>query len=289
MHLKNSDVFVALSIVLLNVVELLLPSTILWMSILLALPLVFFVPGYMLTAVLTHTRQLDVFHRLTFSLGLSLTLDILGGFLLNVLPIGLRTQSWVILLSCLTLLFALAVLYLRRNMVYIEKDRQRTAPMIGQGDRKGLPYTSRPVFWTKVRDGIVFALAATLVIVSLIYATRSVAEGPHVGFTQLWMLPPSRITQSCAVNVGVHSFENGFVSYHAVMTMNGTQMMSWPRLVLAPNQLWERSIVVTPIKAKNIFVQVKLYKNDKPSVIYREVHMTLTVLSDRRKRFSCGM
>ncbi len=285
MHLKNSDVFVALGIVLLNGVELLLPYNILWVSVLLALPLVFCVPGYMLTVILI--RRLDIFQRLTLSLGLSLTLDILGGFLLNVLPMGLRTQSWVMLLSGLTLLFALVALYLRRDVVYREKDRQRTASLMGQGDRKGLPYMS--VIWARVRDGIVFAVAATLVILSLLYATRGVAEGPHVGFTQLWMVPPSRTAPKCAVNVGIRSFENGSVTYHALVTMNGTQTMTWPALMLTPNQLWERSIVITPTVAKNIFVQVKLYRNDEPTVIYREVHMTLIVLISGRNRFYCGI
>ena len=283
MRLKNSDILVALGIVLLNGVKLLLPYSIPWVSVLLALPLVFCVPGYMLTIILT--QRLDVFQRLTLSLGLSLTLDILGGFLLNVLPIGLRTQSWVMLLSGLTLLFALVALYLRRDVVYREKDRQRTASLMGLGDRKSLPYMS--VFWTRARDGIVFAVAVTLVILSLLYATRGVAEGSHVGFTQLWMVPPSRTAPNCAVNVGIRSFENGSVTYHALVTMNGTQTMAWPTLTLTPNQLWEQSIVITPTVAKNIFVQVKLYRNDKPTVIYREVHMTLTVLSNRQNRFYC--
>ena len=141
MRLKNSDVFVACGIVLLNVVALLLPYKVLWVSILLALPLVFFVPGYMLIVVLTHTRRLDVFQRLTLSLGLSITLDILGGFLLNMLPVGLRTQSWVMLLSCLTCLFALAVLYLRRRIVYMSGrgDDENFLHTANQGARKGTP------------------------------------------------------------------------------------------------------------------------------------------------------
>ena len=272
MRLKNSDVVVAFAIVLLNGVELLLPSTLLWVSVLLALPLIFFVPGYMLMVALTHTRRLDVFHRLALSLGLSLTLDILGGFLLNVLPMGLRTQSWVVLLSCLTLVFALAVLYLRRGMVYVSRreDHKKIPHELSQGT---LPYAPHSMFW--IRDGIVFALAVTLVILSLVYATRGVAEGTHVGFTQLWMVPPSHKEQTCVVNVGIHSFENGPVVYHAVVTMNSVQKMSWPTLTLAPNQLWERSVVITPTTAKNMFVEMKLYRNDRPTVMYREVYMTL--------------
>ena len=111
MRSKNSDIFIALGIVLLNVVCMLLPYTILWVSVLLALPMVFFVPGYLLVEMLTFRRELDKFHRLTLSLGLSLTLDILGGFLLNMLPMGLRAQSWIALLSCLALIFAIAALY----------------------------------------------------------------------------------------------------------------------------------------------------------------------------------
>ena len=137
---------------------------------------------------------------------------------------------------------------------------------------------SKPMFWTRVRDGIIFALAATLVILALVYATQGVAEGQHPGFTQLWMLPPNCTAPSCTVNIGIRSFENGSVSYHAVMMINGTQTMSWPSLVLAPNQQWERSIAISPTTAKNMFVQVKLYRNDKPAIVYREVHTTLTVL-----------
>ncbi len=279
MRLKNSDIFVIFGIALLNVVWLLLPITSVWVSVLLALPLVFFVPGYLLTTILTHTRRLNVFHRLTFSLGLSLTIDILAGFLLNVFPIGLRTQSWVVLLSFLTLLFALVVLYLRRDTVYVsEREEHRSTKMSSQ---------SRSIFWPRVRDGFVFALAITLVILSLLYATRGVAEGTHPGFTQLWMLPPSHIARNCAVSVGIRSFENGPVVFHAVVTMNSVQTMSWPTLTLAPNQLWERSIAFTPTTVKNVFVEMKLYRNDKPMVVYREVHITLAVVTSGKKIVSC--
>ena len=267
MHLKNKDIFIALGIVLLNVVWLLLPLNVPWVGIVLALPLVFFVPGYMLTEILTHTRGLDAFYRLTLSLGLSITLDILGGFLLNIFPFGLRTQSWLALLSCLTLLFASTVFYLRKR-VYTN------------GDATPLPQAQSMLPGNRValmRDGLLFALAGVLVIVSLLYATRGVAEQPRPGFTQLWMLPASHSAQRCGLDIGIRSFEKGIVTYSAVMTSNGTRMMSWSALVLSPDQTWEQSVIVTPKTPKNLFVQVKLYRNDKPAVVYREVHTTLIV------------
>jgi len=135
---------------------------------------------------------------------------------------------------------------------------------------------------------MVFGLAAILVVLSLVYATRGVAEGPHVGFTQLWMLPPSGTAQTCAVHVGVRSFENGSVTYHAIMTTNGTQMISWPTLTLTPHQLWEQSIAMMPTTPTTLFVEMKLYRNDKPTVVYREVHMTLHISSNAHKVLQCG-
>lgn len=277
MRVKNRDIFVSLTIVVLNALQLLLPFTLLWIGILLTLPMVFFVPGYLLTEILTHTRRLDLAYRLTLSLGLSITIDILGGFLLNVLPIGLRTYSWVALLCCLTLLFALAVLYLRKSIVYESLRDEHENP---------LP-SAKPVFWSRVQGGIVFALAAALVVLSLVYATQGVAKEPHPGFTQLWMLPSKQPTPSCAVNIGIHSFEKDSVTYHAVMTVNSTETMSWSALVLAPNQTWERSISVTLATPKELFVEVKLYRDDKPTEIYREVHLTLTVVSNAQQTLYC--
>ena len=48
MHLKNRDILLAFGVVVLNVVWMLLPYHIWEVGTLLALPLVFFVPGYML-------------------------------------------------------------------------------------------------------------------------------------------------------------------------------------------------------------------------------------------------
>ena len=59
MHLKNSDIAVALGIVLLNVVWLLLPYTVLWVSVFaLPVPMVFFCTGvYAHSSSHTHTAD----------------------------------------------------------------------------------------------------------------------------------------------------------------------------------------------------------------------------------------
>lgn len=278
MYPKNSDVFVALGVVMLNVLWMLLPYHIFGVGVVLALPMVFFVPGYMLIEILAHKRGLSVIYRLTLSLGLSLALDILGGFLLNMLPIGLRTQSWVVLLSCLTLVFALTLVYLRKDSVQV----------VVQADRRYLSYAPRSMIRFSLRATTVLSLAFALVVLSLFYATRGVAEQPHPSFTQLWLLPPSQEGKNCTVRIGIRSFENASVHYHAIMIVNSVQTTSWPAIALAPDELWERSVVVPYTPAKSVLVELRLYRDDKPTSVYRKVNVTLINLNHEQKVLHCG-
>src|SRR2546421_12992924 len=113
MRLKNLDLIVTMIIAGLNVLYTLLPSRIPVIGIILALPLVFVLPGYTLTEALFHKRSLDDSHRLVLSLALSLAIDILGGFILNMLPGGLQAISWTVLLGLITAIFTLLAAYLR--------------------------------------------------------------------------------------------------------------------------------------------------------------------------------
>src|SRR5438045_3022777 len=102
MRHKNTDLIVSLIIVVLNAGWACIPNATVIVGTILALPLVFVLPGYVLTEVLSYKRSLSVAHHLTFSLGLSLAIDIVGGFILNVLPMGLQAITWVAILGLLT-------------------------------------------------------------------------------------------------------------------------------------------------------------------------------------------
>src|SRR6266496_604679 len=115
MRLKNLDLIVTLIIVVLNVIWVLLPSHLPVIGIILSLPLVFVLPGYTLTEALFRKRLLETSHHLVLSIGLSLAIDLLGGLILNLLPIGLKGISWAVLLGLLTTIFSLLVGYLRRR------------------------------------------------------------------------------------------------------------------------------------------------------------------------------
>src|SRR5690349_8477477 len=111
MRFKNLDLTIVLIIVVINVVWIQLPNRPLLPGIIFALPLTFFLPGYALTQVLfrKHTseqtpgssnrliRQPDLIvgrpvtgvDKLLLGFGLSMAIDVLVGFSLNLLPIGL--------------------------------------------------------------------------------------------------------------------------------------------------------------------------------------------------------
>src|SRR5579864_9288271 len=106
MNLKNLDLIVTMIITTTNVIWALLPYHTPIVGIILALPLLFVLPGYTLTEALFHQRSLEASHRLILGLGLSLAIDILGGFVLNVLPVGLQGISWSVFLGLLVTIFS---------------------------------------------------------------------------------------------------------------------------------------------------------------------------------------
>jgi uncharacterized membrane protein len=255
MHYKNLDLIAVVTIAVLNVVWVLLHSSAPVVGIILAFPLALVLPGYTLTEVLFRKRSLNAPERLVLSLGLSLAIDVLSGLFLNVLPVGLQATSWAVLLGLLTVVFSLLAVYLRRGV-----------PASG----------TQPLrFRLSIYQGILFGLAISVAILSFVYIDVGVIQQPHPGFTQLWMLPEVQAGKSCDVRLGVRSFESTSVTYRITMTMNGAPVITWPSVVLAPQEEWDRLVPMPPTAAEEVYIEGQLYRLDKPAAVYREVHVTL--------------
>src|SRR5437879_8046186 len=115
MRQRYLDLILTIAIALMSVLWAFLPIHLPAVSIILALPLVFLLPGYALIDILSYKSQLDGLYRFVLSLVLSVIIDILGGFTLNFFPIGLREASWAELLGLLTIVLALVAIGLRRK------------------------------------------------------------------------------------------------------------------------------------------------------------------------------
>lgn len=256
MRSKYSDLLFILTITLVNIVWSLLHIQVPFIGIILALPLVCFIPGYMLAKIMLYNKSSDKTHFLILSIGLSIALSIVNGFILNLFSFGLQATSWTISLGLLSTLFALFSVYLgQRSSIHI-----------------GLPLSKN-----NSSKYLMVGIAVTIVVVSFWYSTSTTAQEPQQGYTQFWMLPAKeQSTQSCDISVGVRSFETTTTTYRIEMTINGTQTKSWTSVVLAPQQAWDQAIPVdTTTSSSPIYLEAQLYRADKPNSMYREVHMTL--------------
>lgn len=280
MRFKGLDLIIVMIIVAINVALTQLPGRFMIAGILFALPLILFLPGYTLTQTLFRRRapvqkqstpedsapqqELRLGHpigtadQLLLSFGLSIAIDVLVGFGLNILPIGLQALSWILSLGLITTICAVLAAFLRR---------------------KDIPGGARmPRVRVVLRDGILFGLAI-LIAVSAIWLSFIRPLQPQPSFTQFWMLPANQASKTCAVSVGVQSFETTSETYHVVMTVNNIQTNSWSSIVLAPQQKWVQLVAVKPGTSNSLSIEAQLYVANKPDVVYRDVHLIFYISS----------
>ncbi len=220
-----------------------------------ALPLVFILPGYALTAAFFPTRSLDVPERLLFSLGLSLAVTAITGLALHVAMVGLQTKTWAITLATFTLCAGL--------IAWWRQSRRRTAPIAAPREAPFRP---------SIREGLLFGLVI-LVAGAAIYLARMPTPPSGVsGYTLLWMIPANDGDWS-NFRVGVDSKEFTPTSYRLQVTVDGQAVKEWPELNLAPGDSWQTSIELQATQAVSGSVEAVLYRLDSPDAVYRHVKL----------------
>lgn len=255
MRRRYLDLLLTIAIALINVACALIPIKLPLLAFFLALPLIFFLPGYALIDILSYKSHLSALYRFVVSVVLSVVIDILGGFMLNFFPIGLGKTSWAELLGLLTIVFTLIAIGLRRKST--EKDARPSK------------------FYFRFYEYVLVGLSILLVILTLQYSAVQKAQS-QTGFTQLWMLPSAPVNNNCAVQLGVRSFEVSSVTYRITMNLNGVPVQTWQSLALKPQQEWDQLVQIHPkIVGAAIYVEIALYKTSDLKTVYREVHMTL--------------
>jgi uncharacterized membrane protein len=270
MHRRYYDLILIVMIVIVNIIWAALPGHLPLVGTILALPLVFVLPGYTLTEILFNKRVQDIIHRVLLSLGLSLAIDIFGGFLLNVFPTGLREMPWAILLGLITILFSLWVVYLRQKTFlgnnYLTNNIYPT-------DTNTLKISNETPF-----RFILVVLSFAGIIFSIVYSVISVNQVSRQGFTQLWMLPLAQSSNSCSVSVGIRSFESAPVTYKLVMTVDSVPVRTWSSILLLPEQQWSQQIPLAPKTGGSKDVEADLYRVSLSGVVYRDVHLLFNPL-----------
>ena len=256
--MKNAslDIFAVISITLISVIlAFIVPSDNvvgrIWI-----LPLVLVLPGYALMCALFAKQTPGIAERFIFSLGLSLSIVILCGLLLNVTPFGLRAGSWAVLLGSITI-GASAIALMRRR---------------GQS---GLAY-GWPGIGFNFRQGLLLGLAALILGGAVAVSIIGSQQQPRPGFTQLWILPVSGTNAKNTIRLGVTSMESTAMSYRLDVNIDGKVVKEWPAIALNPNEKWQVTFVLPPTTSTGMKkVEADLYRSDSTRTIYRHVVLWL--------------
>ncbi len=298
MRLKSPDLIVISAISLANIGWTFLPFRLPVIGTALALPLIFLAPGYTVTGALFHRRSLDSAYRLLLSLGISISIVIAGGLLLNLLPVGLRPSSWSLLLACLTLVCAALVAYLRRKTALFASPPDEGTPCIVSAlsiaptpDPASTPGIAPTLHSEPTRRAAsapriasmrlrwhgwpICALAILVMAFSIVFSASSVAQQPHAGFTQFWMLPSNQPGAGCAIRLGIQSFELTSETYRIALVVNSAEVNVWPSISLAPRQSWDQFVPIRSIQPGPVSIEARLYLGNTPRIVYREVHVTM--------------
>lgn len=216
-----------------------------------ALLLVLVFPGCALTAATFPARPFAFAERVLLAFGISVTVTIVGGILLNVTPWGLHTATWTASLSGITV--AAGVVAFKRI--------QRTAP----------PEPAlHPSLQVGVEQIMILALAGIVAIVAVGVAIIGAVHQPFAGFTQLAITMAADSTDN-AVRVEIVNREASPLDYRCTVALGETIIAEWPEIHLASRETWTMRVAL-PVEAQRTApVNVLLYRADAPNSVYREV------------------
>lgn len=211
--------------------------------------MVLFIPGYVLTlAILPHLDRATV---LLLSLGISLSMDVIGGLLLHYTSWGLQPASWAIWLSSITLLGCPIAAHRRASL-----SKQPTA------SRSAMPAGN----WMMI---VGVALSAIIIFTAITIA-RDSAISSGTTFTQLWAVPAID-KDGYAIQIGIRNEELNTIRYNLVAESRGTTINNWDNISLAPGENWKTSLSL-PDKPSSP-ITILLYITEKPDEAYRMVRL----------------
>jgi hypothetical protein len=203
-------------------------------GVVIGIPFLLVLPGFVLSrAILPRTSSrpgCSPLERVCWTLGLGMALLIAGALLLNVLPSGLTSTSWVVL-TLLVLLVA-GVIAARRERSLGSRPVRLPAPM-------------RP----SPRNLLIVGAAVLIAGGAIALGVVSEATKASPGFSQLWLVPddvasaraPGATTETA--QLGVYSDEEATSQFRVELRPDGAQEQNWD-FSLGPGQQWEQSVTV---------------------------------------------
>ncbi|MDD1718651.1 MAG: DUF1616 domain-containing protein [Methanoregulaceae archaeon] len=277
------------------------------LRVVLALPVVLFIPGYTLVAALFPGKEeIDGIERLALSFGLSIAVSPLIGLLLNYTPWGIRLDPIVVSLVAFSAVMTVAAQY-RRSLLPTEK--RFTVPFRESAE------SVKTAFAPEAGSRIDRVLSTVLIVsvVAAVSATVYVIAVPKEGerFTEFYILgekgkaadyPAGLVAgQPAEILVGIGNHEYRDVTYTAETWMTNTtfdpaanatvtdrmELVDRFTVTLAQNGTYREARTFTPPGTGYNQVTFLLFADQAPpdsltgtgriAAAYRELHLWVTV------------
>ncbi|GKQ49673.1 DUF1616 domain-containing protein [Bradyrhizobium sp. Ce-3] len=211
----------------------------------LGLPMALLISGHVvLRAIGVRTTSLS--EHLAYSIGASLAVTIVGGFVLNAIS-ALAPLGWAF--------WYLAVAIAARLLPARGNDVSPARAWLG-------PLRIQP--W----QAAAVALAMLVATGAYALAIHDQAADRQFRYTEFWMLPPAKGDPGQLV-VGVHSAEAQAGTYDLEITLDGKPFAVFRSLTIAPGDTWVRKVSV-PILATQQQAEARLYR-PADNKLYRRV------------------
>lgn len=214
--------------------------------VVLGLLLTTWLPGYAATAAIFGGRRVGGPDGVLVSLGLSVAVAILSGFVLNTFGVALSRETWAATLAIVT--FAGVAIAWARSPSAIYQ-----ATPLRQGS---LPRM-------RASDGVLLGAAVVLVVIAVALARNGVIQQPTPGFSSVWLVPNGAGPQ---FRVGAANHEGRPTAYRLVLTDPSGIVDEWPEVALRDGEQWEVSVAVRNSPSR---LDLRLYLVDKPGSVYR--------------------
>ena len=271
---RNADLLAAAALAVVAALLALVAGIPTPVRILVAIPVVFAAPGYTVTEALLPGRNRGPVERVLLAVTLSISVSVLGGLLLNLLPAGLTRTTQTLLLSVVTLAGA-ATAALRRARVKSAEPAEPADPAEpgepSEPADPGEPGERRPVRRAlRLSPAGIASLVLAIAVASAAIAIGVQTAQAHdtASFTQLWITANSSSTRA---QVGVMNDEGAAQSYTLDLTTHGGSGRTYG-FRLQDTASW-RTEIALPATAKGYPVTVRLYRTQAPGVLYREVSL----------------
>jgi uncharacterized membrane protein/LysM repeat protein len=278
MFTKNIDLVIAAACALVTVAVVLLAPSLEPIRIVLGLPFVLLLPGYVLVATLYPRKEdLDSVERVALSFGLSIAIVPLIGLALNYSPWGIRLNPILAFVSLFVVMGAGAAMY-----------RRLTLPP-GEAFVINVPLPRRPQFrLASVAPVLIVVLC--LIGFGAAVAFLATSRGGSESFTEFYILGPDgraegypqtlELGDSLAVILGVVNHEGAEVAYEVAALIDGEATGLVESVRLKDGEQWEELVTLVPNQAgTSQKLEFLLHREEMDGMgeAYRAVHLWVDV------------